>query len=185
MCFMLCVLHCHPDQAEKVMEVCRCNIGSDILRDAFIFTCDRMKRYKGSWHIEKRELFPDVVFVETGDLGELSKRISCCEDLLSPREDGSLVGRIAPDEESFLRKLCGSAHHLSMSQGYIRDGKTYVVEGPLAGMERRIRKIDRHKRIAAVLLCQAEGSPKKQGIAQGINTLGETMMVGLEIVSKS
>lgn len=182
---MLCVLHCHPDQAEKVMEVCRRNIASDILRDAFILTCDRMKRYEGSWHIEKRELFPDSVFVETGDSGELLKYLFCCEHLLIPREDGSLAGRVAPDEESFLRKLCGPAHHLSMSQGYIRDGKTYVVEGPLAGMERRIRKIDRHKRIAAVLLCQAEGSPKKKGMSQGVNTLGETMTAGLEIVSKS
>ena len=37
-----------------------------------------------------------------------------------------------------------------MSQGYIKNGITHIVTGPLVGMERRIRKIDRHKRLANI-----------------------------------
>ena len=73
--------------------------------------------------------------------------------------------------EEFLRSLCGKEHHLGMSRGYIKDGETHVINGPLVGMERRIRKIDRHKRIARVML--PAGEP------------GRLMAAGLEITSRS
>ena len=37
---------------------------------------------------------------------------------------------------------------ISMSTGYIKDGRTYVTKGPLQGREKIISRIDRHKRLA-------------------------------------
>lgn len=37
---------------------------------------------------------------------------------------------------------------ISMSTGYIKDGRTYVTKGPLQGREKMISRIDRHKRLA-------------------------------------
>ena len=37
-----------------------------------------------------------------------------------------------------------------MSRGIIREGNAQVTDGPLKGMENRIRRIDRHKRLAKI-----------------------------------
>ncbi len=44
--------------------------------------------------------------------------------------------------------MCRTKRHLSMSEGYIKNGQTHITKGPLMGWEKRIRKIDRHKRLA-------------------------------------
>ena len=58
--------------------------------------------------------------------------------------------RIGAEEEKILRNLCGKEHHLEMSRGIIREGNAQVTDGPLKGMENRIRRIDRHKRLAKI-----------------------------------
>lgn len=51
-------------------------------------------------------------------------------------------------EEEMLKEMSGAGRNLSMSKGVIRKGKLQVLEGPLQGREKLIRKVDRHKRIA-------------------------------------
>ena len=84
--------------------------------------------------------------------------------------DSQLVP-VRPEEESFLKGICGTGHHFGMSRGYIREGQTFVTEGPLQGKEHLIRRIDRHKRIARV------GTPGEDRARE--------VQVGLEIVTKS
>lgn len=150
--FMWCVLKCHPGKAEEIMSSCRRNIPNDVLRDIFVFTYDRMKRYQGSWHVERYQMFPDYIFMETGDAAALSEHLKPYREFVQVLEGTDMLWRIQPEEEKFLRELCGQDHHLAMSEGYIRDGITHVIRGPLVGMERRIRKIDRHKRIASIVI---------------------------------
>lgn len=168
---MWCVLSCRPEIASDIMKSCRRNIPADILADAFIFTCDRMKRYQGSWHVEKQELFPGYVFLETGDIRALAEALEPYRAFVCVLEDESLLRRVEKKEEELLRLLGGSGHHLALSRGYIRDGITHITQGPLAGLEDQIRKIDRHKRTAHI----------------GIRTEGRdrSFTAGLEITSKS
>lgn len=168
---MWCVLKCRPGKSDEIMEACRRKISPDILRDIFTFTCERMKRYQGSWHVEIRPMFPDYIFLETDCIEELSRQLEPFRQFTEILEDSSMLRRVSTEEELILRKLCGRVHHLGMSQGYIRDGITHVVNGPLVGMERRIRKIDRHKRIAH-LEFDREG-------------MREPVIAGLEIKSKT
>ncbi|MCH1982922.1 hypothetical protein MCG98_10135 [Ruminococcus sp. OA3] len=70
-----------------------------------------------------------------------------------------------------LKKLYGPEHHLAMSRGVIREGITYVTEGPLMGRENMIRKIDRHKRIAR--------------LGEGVSNHEKEIKAGLEIILKS
>ena len=171
---MWCVLKCRPGKTEEIMASCRRTIPGDILQDIFIFTCDRMKRYEGSWHIEKTSMFPDYIFLETGDIRALSECLESYREFTCVLEDvtehNGLLRRVSSEEESLLRRLGGPEHHLSISRGYIRDGITHVTQGPLVGMERRIRKIDRHKRKAWLEM-------KMFGREQRVE-------VGLEIVEK-
>lgn len=136
-----------------------------------MLTYDRMRRYGGTWHLERRPLFPHYLFLESGNEEELKKELRQYSRVFPVFEsDGKLV-RVEPEEEKLLRMLCGAGHHSQMSKGYIRDGQTVVTEGPLRGRENLIRKIDRHKRTARI----------------GVPSAGyfREMQVGLEIVSKS
>lgn len=140
-------------------------------QNAFTFTYDCMKRYEGSWHMERRLLFPEYVFVEADHKEILNTyfNISHKGALIAGSEMCLLtVGR---EEEVLLRCLCGKTHHLKMSRGYIKNGVTHVVEGPLRGREYCIQKIDRHKRLAKINVSDRNG-------------LGE-MVAGLEIMEKS
>lgn len=168
---MWCVLRCRPGKAEEVMMSCRRNISDDILRDIFVFTYERMRRYEGNWHLETREMFPNYIFLETDEPGKLFKKLEAYRGIVQMLEDNDQFRIVLPEEESFLSDLCGKQHHMEMSQGYIRDGITHIIHGPLVGMERRIRKIDRHKRIARVAL----SDEKKERL----------MTAGLEIMFKS
>ena len=153
------------------MELCRQSLSRELLQETFQFTHDRMRRYEGSWHVECEQMFPEYVFLETEDPAALKKALKPYQDLVQLLEDGTLLQRVDPEEEKLLRLLGGKEHHLNISQGYIRDGVTYVTGGPLVGLESRIRKIDRHKRIARVML--PAGEP------------GRLMAAGLEITSRS
>ena len=59
---------------------------------------------------------------------------------------------VQPEEEAMIRTLCGERHHMGLSRGLVRNGSFRAVNGPLAGKEALIRKLDLHKRIAVLNL---------------------------------
>ena len=165
------VLKCNPGKSEEIMESCREHISGQVLHDIFTFTYDRMKRYEGNWHTESSPMFPDCIFLETADPAALSEQLELYGASIKRQGDGSLLVKVTPEEEAFLKRLGGQEHHLKMSQGYIKNGITHIVTGPLVGMERRIRKIDRHKRLA--------------NIEMPMQGMEKPVQAGLEITSKS
>ncbi len=168
---MWCVLKCRPGKAEEIMTSCRRNISDEILRDVFVFTYDRMRRYEGSWHLETRPMFPNYIFLETGDPKALYKQLEAYRGITELLDENGKLRIVQPEEECFLRDLCGEQHHLEMSEGYILNGMTHIIRGPLVGMERRIRRIDRHKRTASVAVPDGDQ--------------GRLVTAGLEITSKN
>ena len=144
------VLKCQPGKAEEIMESCRKNISGQVLHDVFTFTYDRMKRYEGSWHTETSPMFPDCLFLETKDPAALRRELRPYLACMQADTEDRMLTEVRPEEEAFLRKAGGRNHHLKMSTGYIRNGITHITDGPLVGMERRIRRIDRHKRLASI-----------------------------------
>lgn len=146
---MWTILKCRPEETEDFIKICRRQIPEEILGDIFTFTREKMRRYEGSWHIETTEMFPGHVFFETGNIVALTDCLKRCGCLMSSVDVGKMYP-VDPGEEELLRVLGGEQHHLGMSTGYIRDGIPYIIQGPLVGMEKKIRKIDRHKRLAWV-----------------------------------
>ncbi len=149
------------------------------LRDAFVLTYDRMRRYDGSWHTERQPLFPDYVFLESADAKQFVREMKQYQDVFQILGDDDGPIPVAPEEERFLRNLCGPDHHSKMSRGYILNGETHVTEGPLRGKESLIRRIDRHKRLARL-----EMPERMLQIFLEKGRIRE-MNVGLEIVAKS
>lgn len=123
------------------------------------FTCDRMRRYEGAWHLEEKTFFPDSFVVKEEEPTFLNE--------LQPQQKIILLNR---EGQTFLQEFCGSDHHIALSKGRIRNGKTEVLSGPLCGREHLISRIDRHKRLAQLNV-------------PGMESVGK-LCVGLEIVEK-
>lgn len=146
-------------------------MSKEALKDAFVFTYDRMRRFQGGWHLEKRLMFPECVFLESDDGKALAEEWMLCGRAAGFSMQHGEIRRVQRSGEVFLASLCGHARHLGMSRGVIRDGRTRITEGPLRGMEERICRIDRHKRLARLEM--------PGGFASG------GVLAGLEIVEKS
>lgn len=161
------LLDCCGQEEEKIMTLCRERLSDAAVKDAFILTYDRMLRYAGAWHMERRLLFPSYVFLESSHEETLFRKIQECNCIAGQKNQLDKVGY---EEERFLKRLCGEGRHLKMSRGIIRKGTTKITEGPLKGMENRIRRIDRHKRLARV--------------ETALRPDGHFILAGLEITEK-
>lgn len=77
------------------------------------------------------------------------------------------IVQLSDEASGLLTALCtanhmkGNNHIIPMSRGIIKNGKPHVAEGPLAGYEDRIVKVDRHKRICWVRLGYIRGQLRK------------------------
>ena len=145
------------------MISCKKKMSQKALHSVFVLTYDRMRRYEGAWHLERKLLFPEHVFFESEDEEILLDELKKCDVII---ESEKHLIRMRREDEEFLRILCGREHHLQMSRGVIYRGVTHITEGPLKGMENRICKIDRHKRLAR------------------LSMLNDSIPAGLEITEK-
>lgn len=129
------------------MDFCNEHLSRKALWQAFLLSFDRMRRYEGGWHSESRLMFPSYVLLESEDEEYLIKEL---REYGKTEEAGKDLVRMNPEEEKFLKCLYGGGHQLKMSKGILFKGSARITEGPLKGMENRLCKIDRHKRLAHV-----------------------------------
>lgn len=153
--------------------------------DVFMLTYDRMRRYEGTWHMEKKLLFPSYVFLESENERLLTEEFREFQSQLFSKKIGGLV-RINSNAEKSLKYLYGDEYHMEMSRGVIREGSAQILSGPLRGMEQRICRIDRHRRLAKLSLGanrNRNGKKLDDGRRQGPDL--EYITAGLEITYKS
>ncbi len=162
------LLPCKEQEEQRTLDSCKRYFSDTALLDAFVLTYDRMRRYQGAWHLEKKLIFPANVLLESENETVLIKELGLQEEMACCMPP---LRKMSPEEEKFLRILCGKRNHIRMSRGVICNGVTKVTEGPLKGMEAQICKIDRHKRLAK--LCTQAGQHARY------------IPAGLEIVEKS
>lgn len=144
------LLNCPAGSKEEILRFIQENRDKNVIEDAFTVSCDRMKRYQGAWHLECKPLLSEVIFLSGENKNAVSKWIQEALPSIKKYTSSFELDCFKEDASGFLEELCGKKHHISFSRGYIRDGKTYITEGPLKGKEQFIRKIDRHKRLAKV-----------------------------------
>lgn len=155
---------------EKVVLQCEKLIEGDILEECFLPRYERMKRYHGQWHKEQALLFPGYVFMVSDKPEELYLALRKIPELTRLLGDSNSAVALYHEEVEFLLRFGKSKHVVEISTGYLEGDQVVVVSGPMAGYEGTIKKVDRHKRIA-VLLVQFFGREME-------------IKVGLEIVDK-
>jgi transcriptional antiterminator NusG len=181
-------LSCKRQEEQKLLTICRENLPKKVLHGAFVLTYDKMRRYEGVWHLERKLLFPECIFLESGQEEALLKELMQGAYFGNIIEGKSRLLQVGQNEENLLRRLCGKQCHLEMSKGIICKGVTRITEGPLKGMENRILRIDRHKRLARV---EITGKPNEsfyyeQKMESGMKMKPEYRYIpaGLEITEK-
>ncbi|MBQ5968003.1 MAG: antiterminator LoaP [Clostridiales bacterium] len=106
-----------------------------------------MKR-NGNWEKVEKPLFPGYFFVDTDDIEKLVIELCKVEGfnkvLTVDKEFIPLCGKDA----ELVERLSAKAGLFDMSEGIIEGDKIIVTKGPLMGQEGRIKKVDRHKRMA-------------------------------------
>jgi transcriptional antiterminator NusG len=167
------------------LEFCNTHISKKAMKKGFVLTYDRMRRYEGRWHSEQKILFSAQIFLDSENGRLLSKEVENSSLLR-----GYKLFSVSKYEELFLKKLCGEGGNLEMSEGILRKGVPQIIRGPLKGMENRICKIDRHKRLAKVetsafLLKPESGGQRKDSCAHFMEEWGfRYITAGLEITEK-
>ena len=143
------------------MVVIQTLIRNEMIREAFTMTYEYLRRYQGAWHTEDRPLFPGCMIL---DSNESKMNIEECETAGRDWSDQLDYTVLELEEELFLKKISDAVHHIPMSKGYIHDGTTCITEGPLIGLESRIRRIDRHKRLATIEMPGMQGRKIQAGL---------------------
>lgn len=141
------------------MKEYRKSISENDLQEILHFQYQRMMRYGGRWHMERRAILPGYVFLSGNEKMVLKKQDG---DAKEKNKDEVLLN---PCETPYLKLLCPEGSLVNMSKGIIKDGILIITSGPLQGREQLIRKVDRHKRTAEIEI-PLEG--RKQRITVGL-----------------
>lgn len=165
------VLHV-PGGRERTARDLIVKLLGELVEECFVPVGEVMRREGGAWVRTEQLLFPGYVFVTTGAIDRLARRLR--ELPFYARVIGGDAERFVPltvEEVAWLTALTNvETHVVEMSRGVIEGDRVVVWSGPLRGHEGDICKIDRHKRVA-YLDMEMFGRTK-------------TIKVGLEIVSK-
>lgn len=143
-------------------------MSKEALEHAFTFSCERMKKYFGRWHVNTYTIFPNYIFLESNNPNKLHQELKHYREVVDILEKDRCLLSVNQEEELALKTLCDPAHHIKMSKGIISENGLRVLEGPLTGKEAMIQKVDLHKRIAVLSIRPLEK--------------GRDIWVGLEII---
>ena len=151
MCENWYVIQVRSGKEEEIKNTCQRMISSDVLQECFIPRCIRLRKKQGSWQESEEILFKGYLFMVTDQIENLFNKLKLIPDLTKVLgNDGEYICPIIKDEARFLMEFGRKEHVVKMSQGHIIDNRLLIVKGPLVGYENKIRKIDRHKRVAFI-----------------------------------
>lgn len=135
---MLFVYECTGNIIAEFKKFYDTQLSEEQKKRIFVPTYDCMKKYQGSWHMEQKPAFRNCFLIECrdrDDLADMLHRLQCA-DILAENITANAIA-LFPEQEVFLRNLMmPETKKISMSTGYIKDGRTYVTKGPLQGREK-------------------------------------------------
>ena len=142
------VIQVRSGNEADIVRQCQLLVKAEVLLECFIPYYEEMKRYRGQWHKEKGVLFPGYVFLVTEQVVELFHELKKVPELTKLLGVGNEIVPLNENEVDFLKRFGKDKHLVEVSQGFIVNDRVVVTDGPLAGNEGLIKRIDRHKRKA-------------------------------------
>lgn len=161
------VLHVTPGR-ERTMAAHVSRLIGPAAGACFVPRTAYERRRAGAWRTEYELTFPSYVFISVADEEALECGLSVMTARAHLPRVGARPATLDPREAELLTALMDESHVIRVSRGTLEDGRLAVEEGPLAGLEHLVTRIDRHRRVAYVSSDLSEGG----------------LRVGLEVVSK-
>jgi transcription termination/antitermination protein NusG len=105
-------------------------------------------------------MFPGYVLIKTNmntDIFYKIKTIPKCYRIVNngtiySKDNGEYYSTIDEEEMAPIIQLLGNGEIVDYSRVYLENSKVFVKSGPLKGMEGIIKKVDKHKNRAKILL---------------------------------
>ncbi len=116
----------------------------------FTMLSERRERVGGEWQTVVNVAFKGYVFAETDDIGSLRIRLHSISDLTKIVSVGDDMVPIYEEEEEMLRFLGGDDHVIRLSRGFSEGDSIAVTEGPLKGLESKIKWVDRRQKTVGI-----------------------------------
>lgn len=163
------IMHVEPEHVEEVLLFF--HKQKDL--DAFMPMMEKWHTHQGVKKFIPTMMYPEYLFIKTNLSHEQFQQRY--QDLLTSiqrfahllqMED---VMALTEEEQALFEQMFRSNDVIYHSTGDIINSDLVIKEGPLLGLEQKIKRIDRHKRLA-FLDC---------------DLLGKTMKVPLEVIRKS
>ena len=142
------VIQVETGREEQIMEETRSYQVQEYFDEIFAPRSERKRKYLGKWHLETELLFPGYLFVITSrpeELYQALKRIPRLTKLLGTGEKWTPMTK---EDIEIVELLSGRERLVKFSEGYIKGDRVTVTGGSLKGLEGKISRIDRHKRLA-------------------------------------
>ncbi len=144
------VIQVKTGEENAALESIKLKVDSSLYKTAFIPYYEKKRKVQGEWKTLKHKLFPGYVIIDTEEeklenVYEELKNIPKLTKLLSV---GDKITPVTYEEEEFFKGLMDEDYMVRFSKGYIVGDEVNITEGALKNSIGRIKKIDRHKRIA-------------------------------------
>ena len=153
---MYYVIQVKTGKEQQAIEDILKNKPDDASFDVFAPYRKSLRKYKGVMREVVERCFPGYVFVETNDVQRLFKQLYFTpgfQKLLGREADTDNFVPLDKDESRMIDILYSASnnHITEISNIEVREGEIIrVLDGPLAGLETQIKKVDLHKRTVTV-----------------------------------
>ena len=158
---MYYVIQVKTGKEQQAIEDILKNKPDDASFDVFAPYRKSLRKYKGVMREVVERCFPGYIFVETNDVQRLFKQLYFTpgfQKLLGREGDTDNFVPLDKDESRMIDILYSANNNriTEISNIEVREGEMIrVLDGPLAGLETQIKKVDLHKRTVTVeyMLC--------------------------------
>lgn len=151
------LVHAPEGQEQALCAKVRQIVPADILEDAFVMRKERWHKLDGVWALCSVPMYREYFFVVTKDVSALDKEFARLTfPIRVAKTDGRHYAPLSADAQEWYERALDEDHVLRNSVAVIVDGQLHVQEGPLVGQERRMSRVDRHRRRCLVTV--AEGA---------------------------
>lgn len=118
--------------------------------EVFTMLSERMVKERGEWKKKTEAAFQKYIIAETEDTDGFRIRLRNVGEMAKMLGVDDRIVPIYPEEQELLARLGGEEHIIRYSEGYTLNDKLVVTDGPMKGMEGRVKWVDRHQRIAGI-----------------------------------
>lgn len=124
------------------------NISPKLYKKAWIPKRYERRRIKGEDKDVEVKLFPGYVFIDTDKPVDIHLALKYEKEYIGMLKTDDEFAPVSEGERMIIERLTGDKGVADISTGVIENGRLLIVDGALRGMEKYIKKIDRHKKKA-------------------------------------